>query len=143
MTALSRRARRIESGKNTFRILAVDDATPEPELRRYLSEFAAAGTIDLLVNETNLGFVGTINRALERVLEQATSCYSILTPLCRQASLSDWRTMARSAPNIGTVTPLSNNGDIFSFPSPNDLNPMQSYEQIREHRSGREHCQCW
>jgi hypothetical protein len=40
--------------------------------------------------------------------------------------------VARSAPNIGTVTPLSNNGDIFSFPIPNEANPMPSYEQILE-----------
>ncbi len=119
-----------ESGKNTFRILAVDDATPEPELRRYLSEFAAAGTIDLLVNETNLGFVGTINRALERV---STGDVVLLNSdtIVPPGFVERLATMARSAPNIGTVTPLSNNGDIFSFPTPNDLNPMQSYEQIR------------
>ena len=119
-----------KSGKNTFRILAVDDATPEPELRRYLSEFAAAGTIDLLVNETNLGFVGTINRALERV---STGDVVLLNSdtIVPPGFVERLATMARSAPNIGTVTPLSNNGDIFSFPTPNDLNPMQSYEQIR------------
>ena len=38
--------------------------------------------------------------------------------------------VAHSAPDIGTVTPLSNNGDICSFPTPNDVNPMQGYEQI-------------
>ena len=120
-----------ESGKNAFRILAVDDATPEPALRHYLSELAVAGTIDLLVNETNLGFVGTINRALERV---STGDVVLLNSdtIAPPGFVDRLATMARSAPNIGTVTPLSNNGDIFSFPTPNDFNPMQSYEQIRE-----------
>jgi GT2 family glycosyltransferase len=120
-----------ESGKNTFRILAIDDATPEPELRRYLGELAAAGMIDLLVNETNLGFVGTINRALERV---STGDVVLLNSdtIVPPGFVERLATMAHSAPNIGTITPLSNNGDIFSFPTPNDFNPMQSYEQIRE-----------
>ncbi|MEY9278877.1 glycosyltransferase family 2 protein [Bradyrhizobium yuanmingense] len=38
--------------------------------------------------------------------------------------------VAHSASNIGTVTPLSNNGDIFSFPTPNDVNPMPGYDEM-------------
>ena len=98
-------------------------------MRRYLNKLAAAGTIDLLVNETNLGFVGAINRALERV---STGDVVLLNSdtIVPPGFVERLATMARSAPNIGTVTPLSNNGDIFSFPTPNDVNPMQSYEQI-------------
>lgn len=77
------------AGHHSFRILAVDDATPEPELRRHLNELAAAVTIDCLVNEANLGFVGAINRALESV--PAGDVVLLPTPLCHLASLSDWR----------------------------------------------------
>lgn len=119
------------TGKLSFRILAIDDASPEPELRRYLSELAARGTIDLLVNESNLGFVGAINRALENVLAGDVVLLNsdTIVPPDFVERLAD---VARSAPDIGTVTPLSNNGDIFSFPIPNNVNPMQGYEGILE-----------
>ncbi|OPH84033.1 glycosyltransferase [Nitrobacter vulgaris] len=119
------------TGKLSFRILAIDDTSPEPELRRYLSELAARGTIDLLVNESNLGFVGAINRALENVLAGDVVLLNsdTIVPPDFVERLAD---VARSTPDIGTVTPLSNNGDIFSFPVPNNVNPMQSYEGILE-----------
>lgn len=122
---------RASSGGQPFRILAVDDATPEPKLRRYLKELAAAGTIDRLVNETNLGFVGAVNRALEALPTGDVVLLNSDT-IVPPGFVERLAAVARSAPDIGTVTPLSNNGDIFSFPTPNDLNPMQSYEGILE-----------
>jgi GT2 family glycosyltransferase len=119
------------AGRHPFRILAVDDATPEPELRRYLNDLAAAKTIDHLVNETNLGFVGAINRALENIPTGDVVLLNSDT-IVPPGFVERLATVAHSAPDIGTVTPLSNNGDIFSFPTPNDLNPMQSYENILE-----------
>lgn len=117
--------------KLSFRVMAVDDASPEPELRRYLGELAARGTIDLLVNDANLGFVGAINHALENVPAGDVVLLNsdTIVPPGFVERLAD---VARSEPDIGTVTPLSNNGDIFSFPVPNDLNPMQSYEEVLE-----------
>jgi O-antigen biosynthesis protein len=118
-----------ETGKDPFRILAADDASPEAQLRHDLNKLAAAGTIDLLVNEANLGFVGTVNRALKKVPTGDVVLLNSDT-IVAPGFVDRLATMACSAPNIGTVTPLSNNGDIFSFPTPNDVNPMQSYEQI-------------
>ncbi|WP_438277302.1 glycosyltransferase family 2 protein [Nitrobacter sp.] len=122
---------RASTRRQSFRILAVDDATPEPELRRHLKELAAAGTIDCLVNEINLGFVGAVNRALETIPAGDVVLLNsdTIVPPGFVERLAD---AAHSAPGIGTVTPLSNNGDIFSFPTPNDFNPMQSYESILE-----------
>lgn len=122
---------RASTRRQSFRILAVDDATPEPELRRHLKELAAAGTIDCLVNEINLGFVGAVNRALETIPAGDVVLLNsdTIVPPGFVERLAD---AAHSAPDIGTVTPLSNNGDIFSFPTPNDFNPMQSYESILE-----------
>jgi GT2 family glycosyltransferase len=119
------------SGKDPFRILAVDDCSPETELRRYLQELAAANTIDLVVNAVNLGFVGAINRALKEVPTGDAvllNSDTVATP----GFVDRLAAVAHSAPNIGTVTPLSNNGDIFSFPMPNDVNPMPGYEQMLE-----------
>ncbi|WP_456632996.1 glycosyltransferase family 2 protein [Bradyrhizobium sp. USDA 10063] len=119
------------SGKHPFRILAIDDASPEPELRRYLQELVAASTIDLVVNAVNLGFVGAINRALKEVPTGDVVLLNSDT-IAAPGFVDRLAAVARSAPNIGTVTPLSNNGDIFSFPMPNDANPMPRYEQMLE-----------
>ncbi|WP_454618248.1 glycosyltransferase [Bradyrhizobium cenepequi] len=119
------------SGRNPFHILAIDDASPEVELRRYLQGLAAANTIDLVVNAVNLGFVGAINRALKEVRTGDVVLLNSDT-IAPPGFVDRLATVARSAPNIGTVTPLSNNGDIFSFPIPNEANPMPSYEQILE-----------
>lgn len=123
----ARRAR--ESVRDSFQILAIDDASPEVELRSYLSELAAAGKIRLLVNTVNLGFVGTINRALKEVPTGDVVLLNsdTLVPPSFIDRLAD---VAHSASNIGTVTPLSNNGDIFSFPTPNEVNPMPGYDEI-------------
>ncbi|OJU25277.1 MAG: glycosyl transferase [Nitrobacter sp. 62-13] len=122
---------RASAERQPFRILAVDDATPEPELRRYLKDLAAAETIDHLVNQTNLGFVGAVNRALETIPAGDVVLLNSDT-IVPPGFIERLAAAAHSAPNIGTVTPLSNNGDIFSFPTPNDLNPMQSYESTLE-----------
>jgi GT2 family glycosyltransferase len=117
------------SGKDAFRILAVDDASPELELRRHLNELASANMIDLLVNAVNLGFVGAINRAL-KVIPTGDVVLLNSDTIVAPGFVDRLAATARSAPNIGTVTPLSNNGDIFSFPTPNDVNPMPSYQEM-------------
>ena len=58
-----------ETCQRSFRVLAVDDASPDPTLRSYLAHLAEEKRIDLLVNPVNLGFVGAINRALAEVSE--------------------------------------------------------------------------
>ncbi|RTE88087.1 glycosyltransferase family 2 protein [Bradyrhizobium sp. LVM 105] len=115
--------------KDAFQVLAIDDASPEVELQRHLSELATAGKIRLLVNPVNLGFVGAINRALNEIQRGDVILLNsdTLVPPGFVDRLAD---VAYSAPNIGTVTPLSNNGDIFSFPTPNDVNPMPRYDEI-------------
>ncbi len=39
---------------------------------------------------------------------------------------------ARSSPDIGTVTPLSNNGEFTSFPIPYRFNPLRSRKDIKQ-----------
>ena len=117
------------SRRDAFRVLAIDDASPERELQRYLSELAAANKINLLVNPVNLGFVGAINRALKEVPTGDVVLLNSDT-VVPPGFVDRLAAAAHSAPNIGTVTPLSNNGDIFSFPTPNDVNPMPSYQEI-------------
>ncbi|MBR0750735.1 glycosyltransferase [Bradyrhizobium jicamae] len=112
-----------------FNVLVIDDASPEPELRHYVRELALDGQIELLVNPVNLGFVGAVNRALEHVDEGDVVLLNADT-VVPPGFVERLAAIAHSAPDIGTVTPLSNNGEFFSFPSPNSVNPLPAYDEI-------------
>ncbi|MBS0379702.1 MAG: glycosyltransferase [Proteobacteria bacterium] len=96
-------------------ILVINDASPEPELSAGLEALATAGRICLLRNETNLGFVRTVNRAL-------AECRGHDVVLLNSDTLvfGDWlerlRKAAYAGPRVGTVTPFSNDGSIVSYP---------------------------
>ncbi len=112
-----------------MRILAVDDASPNADLRRWLDDQAAAGRITLLRNSHNLGFAASVNRALhlcpagDVVLLNADA----LPPPGSLARLAE---VAHAASDIGTVTPFSNNGEYASLPKPYAANPMETKAEI-------------
>ncbi|MGF7210532.1 GT2 family glycosyltransferase/glycosyltransferase involved in cell wall biosynthesis [Skermanella aerolata] len=106
-----------------FDIVAVDDASPLPELGRRLDELARSGEIRLIRHRVNQGFASSVNAGMKVwpdrdivLLNSDTLVYG------------DWvdrlRRTCHTAPDIGTVTPLSNNGSICSYPRPNAVNPM-------------------
>lgn len=101
----------------TYRLVLIDDASPDP---RIISYFAALGaecnpSLVLLRNDQNRGFVGTANRGMslsdiDDVL--LLNSDTIVTPYW----LEKISRCAASDPKIGTVTPFSNNAEICSFP---------------------------
>jgi GT2 family glycosyltransferase/glycosyltransferase involved in cell wall biosynthesis len=97
------------------RIVVVDDATDDRTLAAALDELEAAGRIALLRNTANLGFVGSVNRALAR---NRTRDAVLLNS--DAVVFGDWlgrlQDAAYSAPHVGTVTPFSNSGSIASYP---------------------------
>lgn len=55
----------IEKTKMKYRLILVDDQSPDPAVREYLERYVAEheGTV-LLRNEKNMGFLPSVNRAL-------------------------------------------------------------------------------
>lgn len=110
------------------RIVAVDDASPNADLRQWLGARAAEGRIVLLRNPVNLGFAVSVNRALlccrdgDVILLNADT----LTPPGALERLTD---IARRH-SAGTATPLSNNGEYLSFPAPFRVNPLPTPQEI-------------
>ena len=47
-----------------FELIAIDDCSPDRKLRSALQELEEMGLISLLVNNTNLGFVASVNRGM-------------------------------------------------------------------------------
>jgi O-antigen biosynthesis protein len=118
-----------DAGPSRLDVVAVDDASPNAPLRHWLDAQAGAGRLTLLRNPRNLGFAASVNRALDHcgggdvVLLNADA----LPP---PGSLARLRDIALAAPDIGTVTPLSNNGEYTSFPAPFVVNALPAAAEI-------------
>ena len=110
-------------------LLVVDDGSPDAALSRYLGEEASAGRLSLLRNEVNLGFAATVNRALAACPRGDVAIVNADAWLPPTA-LRRLGEVARSDPSIGTVTPLSNNGELTSYPAPFRANPPLEPEEI-------------
>jgi O-antigen biosynthesis protein len=99
-----------------YRLIVINDASPEPEVTAWLRNKAQGESrITLLENENNLGFVGTVNRGMALsgrndvlLLNSDTEVANDWLDRIRKAAYSDAR--------VGTVTPLSNNATICSYP---------------------------
>ncbi len=112
-----------------MRLVVVNDASPEPEVTAWLREAALRNPERLLLleNAENLGFVGTVNRAM------ALSDSNDVVLLNSDAEVAnDWldrlRRAAYSDQRVASVTPFSNNATICSYPrfcQDNDLPPNQ------------------
>ena len=97
------------------RVIVIDDCSPEPELSAWLKEVAAAGRIDLLRNEQNLGFVATVNRGMAVAGRRDVVLLNSDTEV-PQGWLARLAGHAHADKGIGTVTPFSNNATVCSYP---------------------------
>ncbi|MDR2031208.1 MAG: glycosyltransferase [Azoarcus sp.] len=96
-------------------IVVIDDASPDPTLSAWLGEEAVSGCITLLRNEENRGFVASVNNGMALHPERDVVLLNSDTEVA-----GDWldrlRACALAQPDIGTVTPFSNNATICSYP---------------------------
>lgn len=106
----------ITSSQTTaYRLLVVNDASPDGPLVDELNELSDAGLFDLINLEENLGFVGACNIGMSDtstrdvvLLNSDTEVHNDWLDRLRKAAYADDR--------IATVTPLSNNAEICSYP---------------------------
>lgn len=101
--------------KSAAHVVVIDDDTPEPGIADYLDALSESGAIQLLRNTSNLGFVASVNRGMALHPDRDVILLNSDTEVA-----NDWidrlsRT-ARASPDIGTVTPFSNNATICSYP---------------------------
>ncbi len=118
-----------ETSKIALRLIVIDDASPNPGLRDWLDLQAASRKIELIRNERNLGFAVSVNRALALCPDGDVLLLNADT-LPPPTVLDRLVEVANSRPDIGTVTPLSNNGELTSFPKPHVVNPLGSPEEV-------------
>ncbi len=100
-----------------MRVMAINDASPEPELVAGLQRLAESGRIELVHQHQNLGFIGTVNHGLSLcakgdiiLLNADTLVHGNWVDRLRQSAYRHART--------ASVTPLSNNGELMSLLAP-------------------------
>ena len=126
-------------------IIVIDDNSPEEAVSAYCQELTERFSIQLVVNDKNLGFVRTVNKGFSL----NTDADIILLNSDTVVS-NDWvqrlQACAYREHNIGTVTPFSNNGTICSYPVfliPNSIpNQWNARELDRAFQSGNSESHC-
>jgi len=105
------------------RVWVVDDASPEQDLVVALQALARRKRIRLLRQPENQDFPAAANTGLRACAPRDAVLLNSDT-LVPPGWLDRLRAAAYSAPDIGTVTPLSNDGTIVSYPDPGGGNAV-------------------
>jgi GT2 family glycosyltransferase/glycosyltransferase involved in cell wall biosynthesis len=96
-------------------VILVNDASPEPAISSYLRQWADRPGVTLLAHEENKGFVESVNEATRIHPDRDFVILNADTEVS-----SDWlqRLLAHadSDSRVATVTPVSNNATIASYP---------------------------
>jgi len=99
-----------------YRILVINDQSPEVKLVNYLENLAAENRIEYFLNNRNLGFIQSVNLGMGAVEDSDVILLNSDTEVH-----GDWverlSMHAYSGKKIGSVTPFSNNATICSWPS--------------------------
>jgi GT2 family glycosyltransferase len=110
-------------GGTAWRLVVVNDCSPDPQLTAWLRQLAGTGCITLLENATNQGFPATANRGMAHGPNRDVVLLNS-DALVFDGWLDRLAAAAYAAPDIGTATPFSNNATICSYPSFNGDNPL-------------------
>jgi GT2 family glycosyltransferase len=102
--------------KRPARLIVIDDASRDPDLVRMLDRMAARKQVTLVRNARNLGFAASANIGMRASNGNDVVLLNSDT-LVPPGWLEDLRDIAYSASDIGTVTPLSNDASILSYPN--------------------------
>lgn len=105
------------------RIIVIDDATPDRKLATHLAQLARHRQIRLIRHIRNRGYPISANAGLRASAGRDVVLLNSDT-IVAPSWLERLRDIAYGAPDIGTVSPLSNNGTILSYPRCDESNAM-------------------
>ena len=113
-----------------YRIILINDASPERGINELLGSLAKRPGVTILTNPFNIGFVGTVNRALSIVNNGDVVLLNSDT-IVPPGFVTRLAHAAHASSDIGTVVPLSNNGEFSSFPLIYASNNLPDHDQLR------------
>ena len=115
------------------RIIVVDDAAPDAELRDALEAARLAGEVEILRHAINRGFPAAANTGLRASATGEPRDVLLLNcdTLPPPGLIERLADAAYSSPDIGGVTPMTNDGTILSYPRADAPNPVPSLAETR------------
>ena len=117
--------------RTPHRVVVIEDATPVPALAKALKILAGKGKITLVHNAVNLGFIRSMNRGMALSPNKDVVWLNADTRV-HGAWLDRLRQVAYSDASIASVTPLTNNGELMSFPQSQVSHAMPSAQAQAE-----------
>jgi GT2 family glycosyltransferase len=134
----------IASASNDFlefdtKFLFINDSPDDIALRSaitaQLPNLPKSCNADLIINETNIGFIASANLGLERALAEGRDAIllnsdALLTP----GAISELAKVAYLDPLIGFVSPRSNNATICNSPYPEKYRGLDMEAALSQHR---------
>ncbi len=115
------------------RIVVVDDGSEDPELCDAVDRAATSGAITLLRHAGNQGFPAAVRTGLRHAMAQAPRDVLLLNAdtILPQDAIARLRRTAYAADDIGSVTPMTNDGTIVSYPAPDQPMAAPQGEALR------------
>ena len=112
----------LRSGR--LRVIVIDDASPDPEVSRYLSDLDAKDHpgLTILTNAANVGFIATVNRCLTLLEAGEDTLLLNADTIVAPGVVEKLANHVHGQPGIATASPMSNNATILSFPSTTERN---------------------
>ncbi len=112
----------LAAGSDGARIVVVDDGSTEPDLIAALDDLVSRKAIKLIRHEAARGFPASANAGIMAAAGRDVVLLNSDT-LVPPRWLERLQEVAYGARDIGSVTPLSNNATILSYPGEADSNP--------------------
>lgn len=104
-----------------WRVILIEDCSSDPQVRPFVKDWAArpehADRVTLLLNEANLGFIGSVNRGFDAAQAFPKDPVVLLNSDALVPQGWDARLLALlDDPEVASVTPMSNDAEIFTVP---------------------------
>ncbi len=107
------------------RIVVVDDGSEDPELCAAVDHAAKAGAVTLLRHAANQGFPAAVRTGLRHAMQHGARDVLLLNAdtILPPNAIARLRRTAYAEGDIGSVTPMTNDGTIVSYPAPDQPMP--------------------
>lgn len=113
----------LESARS--RLVIVNDASPDAGIHAYLARFAGGADprVTLLTNAVGLGFVGSVRRGGSELRAGEDAVIVNAATILPPRALEKLARRCHARPGIASVTPMSNDATLVSFPRPFRASP--------------------
>ena len=113
-----------------WRVIIVNDASPNIDVVDLIAHYKEKNQFEVINNPENIGFSSSVNSALS--VRESNEDVLLLNSdaFLPSHALVRLKEAAYGSDDIGTVTPLSNNGEQCSFPLKNENNIIQDVGDI-------------